>query len=218
MTTYRRGDQGQAFPIYIVMVAGLLFLALAFFAVGKAAATRNGAQGAADAAALAAAQDARELLGPDFLAALLKPDELGDIFDGQNVLEAHPCFEAQVFAEKNRSRLVPPTCVLNAGLLRDEFTVHVETLYTVGDSVIPGTEGKHATATATAVLEPRCTWKQEDEQEEDPTGDPAADPDAPPAPVSFACDGGDLTIDPANPGSWGELSEKLFAVHLVDGS
>lgn len=64
MTAKPRGDAGQAFPIYVVMVAGLLFLAFAFFAVGKASATRNEAQGAADAAALAAAQDARDTLGP----------------------------------------------------------------------------------------------------------------------------------------------------------
>ncbi|WP_194292244.1 pilus assembly protein TadG-related protein [Streptomyces jumonjinensis] len=37
------------------MVAGLLFLALAFFAVGQAGASRNGTQSGADAAALAAA-------------------------------------------------------------------------------------------------------------------------------------------------------------------
>lgn len=68
-----RSDQGQAFPIYIAMVAGLLFLAFAFFAVGKASVTRNGAQGAADAAALAAAQQARDEIGPAFLGVLLLP-------------------------------------------------------------------------------------------------------------------------------------------------
>ncbi|MEK8172388.1 hypothetical protein NKH77_33525 [Streptomyces sp. M19] len=36
----RAQDAGQAFPIYITAVAGLLFLALAFFAVGQAGATR----------------------------------------------------------------------------------------------------------------------------------------------------------------------------------
>jgi hypothetical protein len=40
----RYGDAGQAFPIYIVVVGGLLFLAFAYFAVGQAAANRNGAQ------------------------------------------------------------------------------------------------------------------------------------------------------------------------------
>src|SRR4051794_28092055 len=55
-------DAGQAFPIYITVVGGLLFLAFAYLAVGQAAATRNGAQTAADAAALAAAQDLRDKL------------------------------------------------------------------------------------------------------------------------------------------------------------
>ena len=45
-----------------MVVAGLLFLALAYLAVGQAAANRNGAQTAADAAALAAAQDTRDQL------------------------------------------------------------------------------------------------------------------------------------------------------------
>ncbi|MGV9241848.1 pilus assembly protein TadG-related protein, partial [Streptomyces nigra] len=56
---HRRGDTGQAFPIYITVAAGLLFLAFAYLAVGQAAANRNGAQTAADAAALAAALDTR---------------------------------------------------------------------------------------------------------------------------------------------------------------
>ena len=55
-------DDGQAFPIYITVVGGLLFLAFAYFAVGQAAVNRNGAQTAADAAALAAAQEARDQL------------------------------------------------------------------------------------------------------------------------------------------------------------
>ncbi|MFE7120718.1 pilus assembly protein TadG-related protein, partial [Streptomyces sp. NPDC057654] len=56
------GDAGQAFPIYITAVVGILFLALAFFAVGQAGAKKNGAQTAADASALAAAQDYRDQL------------------------------------------------------------------------------------------------------------------------------------------------------------
>ena len=60
MTRPRRyGDAGQAFPIYITVVGGLLFLALAYFAVGQATVNRGGAQTAADAASLAAAQYVR---------------------------------------------------------------------------------------------------------------------------------------------------------------
>jgi len=42
------------------VIAGLLFLAFAFFAVAQAGTVRNGGQSAADAAALAAAQDDRD--------------------------------------------------------------------------------------------------------------------------------------------------------------
>jgi Flp pilus assembly protein TadG len=44
------------------MTVILLFAALAFFVFARAASVRNGAQSAADAAALAAAQDARDEL------------------------------------------------------------------------------------------------------------------------------------------------------------
>jgi hypothetical protein len=64
------GDAGQAFPIYITAVAGLLFLALALFAVGQAGATRNGGQTAADAAALGAAEDFRAQLRKGLLDAI----------------------------------------------------------------------------------------------------------------------------------------------------
>lgn len=77
-----RPDAGQAFPIYIMMVAGLLFLALAFFAVGKASALRNEAQGAADASALAAGQSAREQFEAPFIEALWT-DSLG-VFLGRS--------------------------------------------------------------------------------------------------------------------------------------
>lgn len=233
MIQRRRGDQGQAFPIYIVMVAGLLFLALAFFAVGKAAATRNGAQGAADAAALAAAQDARDLMGPDFLAALLRPDGLEDFLRGNNLLTAHPCFQAGVFAGKNRADLTGAGCVPYSGADGDGFTVDVRTRYTVGQSVIPGTEQRHATAKATAVVVFRCTWREADgpsgEPGEPPSGEPGAgpsgepggdpgeEPGGSPAPVTFTCaGGGTFDIDPTDPGSWLDLADQLFTVHLVD--
>ncbi len=67
VTRRHRRDAGQTLPIYVVAIGGLLFLALAFFAVGQAAATRNGAQTAADAAALAAGQKYRDDLRKGFL-------------------------------------------------------------------------------------------------------------------------------------------------------
>ena len=67
MRVRRYGDSGQAFPIYITVVGGLLCLALAYFAVGQAAVNRNGAQSAADAAALAAALNTRDELADQWV-------------------------------------------------------------------------------------------------------------------------------------------------------
>ena len=38
------------------------------------------------------------------------------------------------------------------------YEVEIETNYTVGDSIIPGTEDMQATADAAAVIEPRCDF------------------------------------------------------------
>ncbi|MFE3737620.1 pilus assembly protein TadG-related protein [Streptomyces sp. NPDC059134] len=224
MGAVRRSDRGQAFPIYIVMVAGLLFVAFAFFTVGKASAVRNGAQGAADAAALAAAQEARDEMGTGFLEALLLPGGLDDFFKGDKFFGRGPCAAARELAGENRSTVT--ACDPRLGFLRDEITVKVRTDYTVGKSVIPGTERKHATAESTAVVEFRCSLPEKEPdvgaspddgaspgEGEDP-GDEAADK---PKPIEFSCDGGsDVIIDPSEPGLWDTLSRTLFAVHLVD--
>ncbi|MFE7755688.1 pilus assembly protein TadG-related protein [Streptomyces sp. NPDC057429] len=220
MIERRRSDAGQAFPIYIVMVAGLLFLAFAFFAVGKASATRNGAQGAADAAALAAAQQARDEIGPAFLGALLLPGGLNEFF-GDHYISGEPCNQAQRFAAENRADLVNG-CDWESGFQRDEVTVKVKTRDTVGDTVIPGTETTHATATATAVIEFRCSWKpaEKPDEETNPQPDEEGDEDEKeetPGPITFDCDGrNQFEIDPLRPDLWAELGKTLFAVHLID--
>ncbi|MFE2945016.1 pilus assembly protein TadG-related protein [Streptomyces sp. NPDC059255] len=229
MIQHRYRDRGQAFPIYIVMVASLLFLALAFFAVGKASAARNGAQGAADAAALAAAQEARNEMGTGFLAALLLPGGLDDFFRGDKFFPGRPCAAAQELAAKNRADVRPidgvgSGCDPQLGLLRDEITVDVRTRYTVGESVIPGTEQKHAAARATAVVEFRCSLPEpEPEGSASPGGgagggaDDGKDEDEEPSPIDFTCHGGrHVTIDPTKPDAWADLSKILFTVHLVD--
>ncbi|MFF5894978.1 pilus assembly protein TadG-related protein [Streptomyces argenteolus] len=220
MTKARCSDRGQAFPIYIVMVAGLLFLAFAFFAVGKASATRNGAQGAADAAALAAAQQARDEIGPAFLGSLLLPGGLNDFFGG-HYISGEPCNQAQRFAASNRADVVG-RCRWDSGFQRDEVTVKVETRNTVGDTVIPGTEKTRATATATAVVEFRCNWKPAEEPDGEASPQPENEEDEgekpeTPGPFTFQCDGRDrFEIDPLHPDPWAELGETLFAVHLTD--
>ncbi|MGW7361849.1 pilus assembly protein TadG-related protein [Streptomyces sp. NPDC054841] len=148
-------DQGQAFPIYVVMVAGLLFLAFAFFAVGQASASRNGVQGAADAAALAAAQEAREDLALAWTENVLVPTNWQIIFNGllgQNVFRE--CAAAESFAGRNKASL--------HGNCRPEWTpylaykVNATAQQPIGKSVVPGTETKFATATATAAVKPLC--------------------------------------------------------------
>ncbi|MFD7161928.1 pilus assembly protein TadG-related protein [Streptomyces violascens] len=198
-----RQDRGQAFPIYVVMVAGLLFLAFAFFAVGQASATRNGAQGAADSAALAAAQRTRQELGPKLVAALTTPGGLDDIFkDEAFVVPARA--EAVDFASKNHTDLTgwDPH---SGGVGQYKFTVNVKTQYTVGKSVIPGTEQDHATARATAVIELRCGLPPGDGSGSGSTPTPT-----PSRPVTITCDGKDMPVDPMP-----DL-EKIFTVKLVD--
>ncbi|MFD7277581.1 pilus assembly protein TadG-related protein [Streptomyces sp. NPDC059862] len=152
MHSRRYGDAGQAFPIYITVVAGLLFLAFAYLAVGQAAATRNEAQTAADAAALAAAQDRRDQLARQWLENVLDPTLWQGIFDGDVDGLDLSCWRADQLAAQNGAHV--EDC--DPGLL--SYTVKVETDEPVGETIVPGTEGQYATAYATAVIEPRCTF------------------------------------------------------------
>ncbi|MGW2178892.1 pilus assembly protein TadG-related protein [Streptomyces sp. NPDC001732] len=196
-----RGEAGQAFPIYVVMVAGLLFLAFAFFTVGKAAALRNGGQGAADAAALAAAQKSREQFEGPFLASL--PTSMLDAF-----LRGHAvtgCPAAHSLAAENDAKVT--SCVAMPGGERDKIRVDIKTLKPVGASVVPGMKKKFANGHATAVIEWRCpSWKSVDY-----TDDGIQDV------YFFSCRGGEmLTISTESPPPWSQVSKILFDVHLVD--
>jgi hypothetical protein len=107
-------------------------------------------------------------------------------------------------------------CAWTSRYHRDEVTIRIKTRNTVGDTVIPGTETMHATATATAVIEFRCSWKPAEK-----TG-PQKDKDksekaAVPGPLTFDCDGHNrFDVDPLHPAPWAELSKTLFAVHLIN--
>ncbi|WP_328300540.1 pilus assembly protein TadG-related protein [Streptomyces sp. NBC_00435] len=202
-------DRGQVFPFYIAMVTCLLFAALAFVVVGMAGATRSGAQGAADAAALAAAREARDnvFVGRDLLT--LTPDlweEIlrGDRFDGRGA-----CAKARDFAVSNDA-----TAACDFDI--PEFKVTVTTDDTVGESVIPGSETMHGHATATALIEPSCSLKPAPAPTPSPTPSPGGGGTVP-DPVGIECrDGGVITVDPSNPGSLSKLARKLFSVRLVD--
>ncbi|MFF8915417.1 pilus assembly protein TadG-related protein [Streptomyces sp. NPDC015032] len=196
-----RTDAGQAFPIYVAMVAGLLFLAFAFFAVGKASALRNGAQGAADAAALAAAQQTREQFGAPFYASL--PGKMLDPF-----LNAHPvrgCPAAYGLASANRATV--KVCRPIPGGQRDRIRVEVKGHDSVDSPVVRDTEKVVGKAKATAVIEFRCPDWESVDYNDDGVQDM----------YFFTCRGGEvLEIEPSNPPPWSEVSKTLYDVHLVD--
>ncbi|MEV6884268.1 pilus assembly protein TadG-related protein [Streptomyces sp. NPDC051135] len=193
-----RGDAGQAFPIYITVVGGLLFLALAYFAVGQASANRNGAQTAADAAALAAAQDARDQLADMWINDVLDPTKWERIFEGDVAGLGPSCWRAEQFASRNAARVLSCT---PEGLLG--FTVKVEAIRPVGDSIVPGTENKRSQASATAEIESRCTFV--------PPTDESKDGDL----TELACGAEHWVIDPEEPVDL-PTADELFDVHLVD--
>ena len=195
----RYDDAGQAFPIYITVVGGLLFLAFAYFAVGQAAANRNGAQTAADAAALATAQDRRDQLAGAWVKDVLDPTKWQAIFEGTAEGLSPSCWRAYQLAEQNDARV--NNCGPEGPL---GFTVEVETNKSVGDSVVPGTAARKSDATATAVIEPRCDV-------DPPAG--GAGPDV--LPQLLCEDGVTWELDPDDLDVLPE-PEDLFDVHLAD--
>ncbi|WP_456227502.1 pilus assembly protein TadG-related protein [Streptomyces sp. YJ-C3] len=183
------------------MTAILLFAAFAFFAFAQAASARNGAQSAADAAALAATQSARDQLMDDLGQAIEGGDDWLDLLDGLDVDGADVDAAAGQLAAENDAEVVggPDATEVNGS---PGYWVEVRTLYTVGDTIIPGTENDKAKAHATAVIEPRCDVPVE------------ADPEKL---VQLACDGQEIEIDPED-FTLDDLPDAsaLFSVHLAD--
>ncbi|MFE6625296.1 pilus assembly protein TadG-related protein [Streptomyces sp. NPDC057740] len=221
------GDAGQAFPIYITVVAGLLFLAFAYLAVGQAAANRNGAQTAADAAALAAAQETRDQLAGMWVDDVLDPTKWQDIFDGIGV-ELDGCWRAYELAAQNDAAVDGCDPAEPLG-----YTVSVQSTKSVGDSIVPGTEDVRSKASATAVIEPRCTFDLPgggegnggDAGDDGDAGgagggaggeaEPGDGNDTLPLPRLTCEDGGDWDPDPDDPTTL-PAPEDLFDVHLAD--
>ncbi|MEU9762731.1 pilus assembly protein TadG-related protein [Streptomyces sp. NPDC047987] len=198
----KRRDAGQVFPIYMMMVAFLLLLAFAFFAVGKAAALRNEAQGAADAAALAAAQKTREDFEAPFLASL--PEDVLDLFLQNHMVTGCPA--AHSMASANNARVVDGGCTWSHSGYRDRITVEVEGRKAVDSSVLEGSEETKAKAEATAIVEFRCSWRSVDLND-----DSIRDI------FFFTCKGGEfLEIRPSSPPPWDRVSKILFDVRLVE--
>ncbi|MFJ9406100.1 pilus assembly protein TadG-related protein [Streptomyces sp. NPDC101393] len=222
-----RRDAGQAFPLYIVAVGGLLFLALAFFAVGQAAATRNSGQTAADAAALAAGQKYRDQLSKGFLEAIGDGSEgtgWEDLLNGRGIPSEAACENADWFAGQNDAEVT--TCTPDSW--PTSFAVTIKTGKTVGNSVIPGTENTHASAEAKAVVAPRCTIDPTppDDGKADPTPAPGKKDDKDgkeggkdgkgekPTPIGLLCDGQSWTLDPDHLQDLPDASD-LFSVRLA---
>ncbi|WP_284575844.1 pilus assembly protein TadG-related protein [Streptomyces sp. 2P-4] len=212
MIAWGRRDRGQAFPIYIVVITGMLFASLAFFVVGRGGVARSNAQGAADAAALAAAGEARDrvFLGLDLSGLTLegwRQVAHGDLLTGRGA-----CEEAVAFAARNGARA---DCQAEIPLV----TVTATTDEAIGQSVVPGTEAMRGKATAKALIKPQCELRSAPQPAPTlttPGPTPSPGPSQGAGSVSFMCDGKLLTVDLAKPGSLTQLARRLFTVRLVD--
>ncbi len=169
-------------------MAILLFFALAYFAVGQAGALRNGAQSAADAAALAAARESRDSFE-------LTEENLGDLLTGALLSEDAGCAAAGSFAAQNEANLTD-CAVLDDG--RWGSWVAVRSNDSMTGTVLPGVEGEQAVSSAVAIVTPRCTIASE--------GDGGS-----PLPEALDCEDGELDLDPAE---LPQMSE-LFDVRLA---
>ncbi|MDX2296158.1 MULTISPECIES: pilus assembly protein TadG-related protein [Streptomyces] len=191
----RARDSGQAFPAYVAVVAGLLFLAFIYFTVGQATVLRNGAQTAADAAALGAAQDARDQLRAGWLESIGEPDMWAQFLQGKKYVEEQSCQRAAELASVNGAELSPVDCH-SRDLI---FTVTVRTEKSVGP------DGQQATASASAVVEPLCTFAPPTPTEDPtpgthtepgPSSSPTGEPEEQPEPISgLSCGGEAWDID-----------------------
>ncbi|CAG6394140.1 pilus assembly protein TadG-related protein [Streptomyces cocklensis] len=177
-------------------MAALFFLAFAFFAVGQASVARNGAQTAADAAALAAARADRDAVGEDFLAALTSGDlgRLSHLLTDLGQHDESACGAAADYAGRNGAEILAGGCVPAEGL--PGYTVTVRSIDSVGKSVVDGTEEIHAKATATAVVSPRCVLGSKRGSL-----------------LGFTCDNQDVTVDPTSDTFRLDLST-FYTVHL----
>ncbi|WP_416072281.1 pilus assembly protein TadG-related protein [Streptomyces sp. ME18-1-4] len=196
-----------------MVVAGLLFLAFAYFAVGQAAVNRNGAQTAADAAALAAAQETRDQLADLWALDVGDPRKWQSIFEGNGADDA--CWRAEQLAVMNDARA---ECVPDGPL---GYTVRAQTNKTVGESVVPGTADRQAHAKATAVIEPLCTFESPSESPSEPPVEPSGQPSGEPPGEddvlpTLTCKGGrNWEPDPDDPADLPK-PEDLFDVHLAN--
>ncbi|MFI6646201.1 pilus assembly protein TadG-related protein [Streptomyces sp. NPDC050529] len=151
MTRRLRSEAGQAAPLYITAVTGLLFLALVFFAFGEADVQRNGAQTAADATALASAKDSRKLLKFDLMAHVMDRGFYTEVFNTPYV-GMDGCTTGRAFGRMNDATSVDCHPV---GDMRWGYEVELKSKKGMSANLVPGTKGKQASAEAVAVLDNR---------------------------------------------------------------
>ncbi|GHJ35357.1 hypothetical protein Sm713_09660 [Streptomyces sp. TS71-3] len=201
-------------------MVGLLFLALLVFAFGKADTSRSGTQSAADAAALAAAQDSRDQFKTLFLENVLNGGWLRDLLNGDRIGTYNGCTEADRFASLNDAGQVQCSQLSDG---RWGFHVQVTSNKPMGKSIIPGTEDKHAESSATAVVEPRCGFEPDPDATESPSplpqnnGGTSGDDkgDKKPSPGKITCDDRDFQIDPDHLDLLPDMAD-LFTVRLAE--
>lgn len=128
---------------------------------------------------MAAAQSARDDLIEDLGEAVGGDADWLDLLDPEGLEGGEAAAAAAALAAENDSAVTGFGDATVAGYLG--YAVDIQTNYTVGDSIIPGTETKHANAHATAVIEPRCDLPVD----ADPT-----------KLVTLDCDGEPVNIDP----------------------
>ncbi|MGW2471941.1 pilus assembly protein TadG-related protein [Streptomyces sp. NPDC001665] len=213
MSGRRKVEAGQAAPLYIVAVAGVLFVALVLFAFGEADIRRNGAQSAADAAALAAAKESRSLLEPDLKAHLMDPKYLESLFGESFSREAsNACLKASDFAARNKASGVRCRPLADG---RWGYEVRLQSDEGMSTDIVPGTQGRRAEAVAVAVIEPRCAFVPAETPAPEPGA--SADPDLPSASIGrIHCDDGpDWWVDPGEPALIPDVAD-LFTVRLAE--
>ncbi|MFI6939614.1 pilus assembly protein TadG-related protein [Streptomyces sp. NPDC050418] len=194
-----RSDKGATIPLFVWVVGMVLFAAFVFFVFAKGAVARSGAQSAADASALAAAQDVRDELRLEFIAGL--PTGVWVLpLEGKIPSPGNGIAGAQRLAAENDSRLLGVNPTFVRGDLA--YEARIETNYTVGDSLVPGTEDTRARADATAVIEPRCKMLA----------------NVPGQTIEFTCDGSGLWVIDPKTFNAGDLptAKELYEVNLAE--
>ncbi|GHH77366.1 hypothetical protein GCM10018793_25270 [Streptomyces sulfonofaciens] len=156
-----------------------------------------------------------------FLTNVLNGDWLRDVLDGDRIGTYDGCAEASRFAGLNDAGQVQ--CArLSDG--RWGFHVKVTSNKPMGRSILPGTENKHANASATAVVQPRCRFEPNlDDDGSSPSplpenvgGTPGGDDDdKKPSPGKIACDDRDWQIDPDHLDLLPDMAD-LFTVRLAE--